>query len=189
MTRTLIASLALIAATSFAPRRAAADGSKYAFVDLQRALEETEDGKKAKAKLKSDFDRKQKELDDKQEELKKMKEALDKKAALMKPEALQKESKDFQDRFVELQSTYQRLQQDLAKKEQDATRNIFTKLQGVVGQIAEREHFAMVLEKNAAVVWGQPSLDITNEVIRMYNASAPVSAAGGGEAKPPAKKK
>src|ERR1043166_1501472 len=105
----LLAFVALAASSlvSLAPRRAAAE-TKLAFVDLQRALEETEDGKKAKAKLKSDFDRKQKELDDKQEELKKMKDALDKKASLMKPEALQKESKDFQDRFVELQQTYQR---------------------------------------------------------------------------------
>jgi outer membrane protein len=186
MNRTLVAFVVLCAAAlPFLSKAAAADTGKYAFVDLQRALEETEDGKKAKAKLKSDFDKKQKELDEKQEELKKMKDALDKKAALMKPEALQKESKDFQDRFVELQQTYQRLQQDLAKKEQDATRNIFTRLQTVVGTIAEREHFAMVLEKNAAVVWGQPSLDITNEVIRMYNTSAP--AASGGDK--PAKKK
>jgi len=52
-----------------APTIALADG-KYAFVDLQRALEETDDGKKAKDKLKKDFDKKQKELDEKQEELK-----------------------------------------------------------------------------------------------------------------------
>src|SRR2546430_746784 len=74
---------------SFSVPALAATG-KFAFVDLQRALEETEDGKKAKAKLKSDFDRKQKELDEKQEDLKKMKENFDKKAQLMKPEALQK---------------------------------------------------------------------------------------------------
>jgi outer membrane protein len=185
----LLALVALVASGTLAPRYAHADNTKYAFVDLQRALEETEDGKKAKAKLKSDFDRKQKELDEKQDELKKIKEGLEKKASLMKPEALQKEQKDFQDRFVELQQTYQRLQQDLAKREQDATRNIFGKLQTVVGTIAEREHFAMVLEKNSAVVWGLPSLDITNEVIRMYNASGGVGAAaiGGGDA--PSKKK
>jgi outer membrane protein len=155
------------------PRQALADGPKYAFVDLGRALGETEDGKKAQAKLKTEFDRRQKELDEKQEELKKMKEALDKKATLVKPEALQKDQKEFQDRFTELQTTYQRLQQDLAKKEQDATRDIMGKLQGVVGSIAEHEHFAMVLERSSSVVWGQPSLDITNEVIRQYNALPP----------------
>jgi outer membrane protein len=158
-------------AGSFATPAFAVTG-KFAFVDLQRALEETDDGKKAKAKLKSDFDRKQQELDAKQEELKKMKEAFDKKAQLMKPEALQKEQKELQDRFVELQTIYQRLQKDLAEKEQAATRGIFTKLQAVVGKIADRDKFDMVLEKNAAVVWGQPSLDITNEVIRMYNADS-----------------
>ena len=168
----LLASAVLL--TSFVLPAVAFAENKYAFVDLQRALEETEDGKKAKAKLKSDFDRKQKELDDKQEELKKMKEAFDKKAQLMKPEALQKEQKELQDRFVELQNIYARLQKDLAQKEQEATRGIFTKLQAVVGKIAEREKFSMVLEKNAAVVWGQPSLDITNEVIRMYNADSGV---------------
>src|SRR5579862_603198 len=101
MNRTKLCALILLGSFA-APTFALAD-TKVAYVDLQRALEETEDGKKAKAKLKSDFDRKQKELDDKQEELKKMKDALDKKAALMKPEALQKEQADFQNRFVELQ--------------------------------------------------------------------------------------
>jgi outer membrane protein len=78
MNRTTLFAL-VIASGMLAPTLALAD-TKVAYVDLQRALEETEDGKKAKAKLKSDFDRKQKELDDKQEELKKMKDALDKKA-------------------------------------------------------------------------------------------------------------
>lgn len=166
MTQKLLAFMLL--GSFLAPTVALAE-PKLAVVDLQRALEETEDGKKAKAKLKADFDRKQHELDAKQDELKKIKEDLDKKLPLMKPEAADAEKKKFQDRFVELQQTYQRLQQDLAKKEQDATSGIFRKLSTVVGTIAEREHFAMVLEKNSAVVWSQPALDITNEVIRLYN--------------------
>ena len=115
---------------------------------------------------------KQKELDEKQEELKKMKEDLDKKAALMKPErcsqgaegapgALRRAAADI----------YARLQKDLAQKEQEATRGIFAQAAGGgAARSPSASSFAMVLEKNAAVVWGQPSLDITNEVIRMYNA-------------------
>lgn len=169
MTRSTIAfTLALTLVSGFAARTAQAD-DKIAFVDLQRALEETNDGKAAKARLKSDFDKKQQELDAKQDELKKMKEALDKKAALMKPEALAKEQQDFQQRFMQLQDTFQRLQKDLAGKEQEATRGILMKLTAVVQKIAERDHFAMVLERTSSVVWGQSSLDITNEVIRTYN--------------------
>lgn len=157
------------------PRLAAAQ--KVACVDLQRALEETEDGKKAKDKLKKDFDRKQKELNDKQDELKKMKDAIDKKRTLMKPEAIAKDEQDLQQRFVELQQTYARLQQELAQKEQEATRGIFAKMQGIVAKIADRDHFDLVIDKSAGVVFNKQSLDITNEVIRMYNSSS----SGGGE--------
>ncbi len=169
MTKLTTCSLLTVLLLPLVPSLAHAE--KYAFVDLQRALEETDDGKKAKARLKSDFDRKQKELDAKQEELKKIKEEIDKKAQIMKPEALAKEQRDFQDRFVALQETFSRLQRDLATKEQEATGGIFKKMQGIVGKIAERDHFTVVIDRNA-VVWGQPSLDITNEVIRMYNGSA-----------------
>jgi len=170
MNRHSLIALVLLGGT-LAPTVALAE-CKFAFVDLQRALEETDDGKKAKAKLKADFDRKQKELDEKQEELKKFKEELDKKLPLMKQEAAQAEQKKFQDRFVELQQIYARLQKDLAGKEQEATGGIFRKLQSAVGTIADREKFCMVFEKNSSVVWGMASLDITNEVIRSYNAGA-----------------
>jgi outer membrane protein len=178
MTRSIFAFAIAYALVGGVAARAAQADDKIAFVDLQRALEETNDGKAAKNKLKADFDKKQQELDAKQEELKKLKEDLDKKATLMKPEALQKAQQDFQQRFVQLQETFQRLQKDLAVKEQEATRGILAKLSQVVQGIAEREHFTMVLERNSAVVYGAPSLDITNEVIRLYN-----SAAGGGKKK------
>lgn len=168
--------LASMIVGSFASRMALAD-DKIAYVDLQRALEETNDGKQAKARLKADFDKKQKELDEKQEELKKAKEDFDKKSAMMKEDAKNKAAQDLQQRFLQLQDTFARLQKDLAAKEQEATRGILAKLSGVVQKIAEREGFAMVLERSSSVVYGKPALDITNEVIRMYNAQA----AGGGK--------
>jgi outer membrane protein len=170
MSRSIFAfTIAALVTGGLTARIAHADDSKIAYVDLQRALEETNEGKAAKSKLKADFDKKQQELDAKQEEIKKMKDDLDKKSSLMKPEALQKAQQDLQQRFLQLQETFQRLQKDLAVKEQEATRGILSKLSQVVQGVAEREHFALVLERNSAVVYGQPSLDITNEVIRLYN--------------------
>ena len=169
MTRSIFAfAIAYALVGGFAARVARAD-DKIAFVDLQRALEETKDGQAAKAKLKSDFDQKQKELDAKQDELKKMKEDFDKKSALMKDDAKQKAQQEMGMRLQQLQETYARLQGDLQKREAEATRGILAKLSTVVQKIAERDHFVMVLERSSSVVYGQPSLDITNEVIRTYN--------------------
>ena len=79
MKTTITLALALLGIGAL-PRAARAE-QKIAYVDLQRALEETEEGKKAKTKLKTDFEKKQHELDARQEELKKMKQDLDKQAA------------------------------------------------------------------------------------------------------------
>jgi len=172
MTRSVFAfSLACALVGGYTARVAHAD-DKIAYVDLQRALEETNDGKAAKARLKSDFDKKQKELDEKQEELKKMKEDFDKKAALMKEDAKIKMQQDMGQRLQQLQETYARLQGDLQKREAEATRGILAKLSSVVQKIAERENFVMVLERSSSVVYGKPALDITNEVIRTYNSQS-----------------
>ena len=90
----------------------------------------------------------------------------------MKEDAKIKMQQDMGQRLQQLQETYARLQGDLQKKEADATRGILAKLATVVQKIAEREGFAMVLERSSSVVYGKPALDITNEVIRTYNSSA-----------------
>lgn len=171
-----VRSLALLA-VALMPSLALAD-VKFVFIDIGRALGEVEDGKKAQAKLKAEFDRRQQELDEKQEELKKMRDELEKKAKIMKPEALQKDRQVFGERVNDLQQTYQRLQQDLSAKEAAATKPIMDRLHEIIGTLAGREHFSVVLERSSSVIWGQPSLDITNEVIRLYNAS-PASSGGG----------
>src|SRR5262245_37291299 len=90
---------------------------KLAFVDLQRALEETEDGRAAKTKLKKLFQSRQRELDDKQEELKRQKEDLDKQRNILSKDALQKRAETLQTGLVELQNAYLSYQKELGEKE------------------------------------------------------------------------
>jgi len=54
-----------------------AEETKLGFVDLRRALAETEEGRKAHTSLKKEFDKKQKELDEQQEEVKKVQRKLE----------------------------------------------------------------------------------------------------------------
>jgi outer membrane protein len=159
-----------LAAVSFVPRLAAAADQKICYVDLQRALEETEEGKKIKSRLKSEYERKQKELDTRQEELKKLKADLDKQAAVLKPEALQVKSNELAQKLSQLQETYMRLQRDLQEKEAAETGKIFKKLQGVIAQLAQGDGCTYVLEKNAGILYAPPSLELTNELIRKFNA-------------------
>src|SRR5437762_454838 len=84
--------LGLPAATAFAQ----AKDDKVAYVDMARALNDVEDGKSAKAKLKREFDDKQKKLDAMQAELKTKKADFDKQKAMMKPDARAQKQEELQ---------------------------------------------------------------------------------------------
>jgi outer membrane protein len=154
-----------------APVAAFAEDIKLGYVDLQRALNETEDGRKAKANLKKVFDAKQKELDEQQEVLKKDIEDLNKKRTLLPAEKVREKEAELQDRMQKVQQTFMRHQQDLSSKEQEATAKIFERMSKIIGKIASTENFTMVLDRQqGGVVFAKPHLDLTNELIRRYNA-------------------
>jgi outer membrane protein len=149
-----------------------ADNSKIkiGYVDMQRVLNEVEDGARAKEKLKKEFNEKQAQLDRKQEELKKKKEDYDKQAAVLKEEAKRQKQQELQQDFIELQQLYAKLQKELSENELGLTKEIFDKAQVVIAEIAQRDGFTLILDKaEGRILYVPPSMDITNEVIRKYN--------------------
>jgi outer membrane protein len=180
---------ALVVAALLAPVAVHAQNqTKIGIVDLQRALNEVEEGKIAKAQLKRDFEQKQKQLDSKQEELRKMKGELDKQAVVMAEDAKRAKAAEFERKLMETQQFYADLQKNLSESEQKATGGIIEKMAKLTGEIAEAEGLTLVLSRNdAGILYAPPSLDITNELVRKYNARFPVAGAKKAEAKPAAK--
>lgn len=158
---------ALVAPLALAAPAAAAD-VKLGYVDLQRALNEVEEGAAAKKALKKEFDEKQKQLDGKQNELKAIKEELDARGSMMKPEVKQEKLADLQKRLMETQQLYVSLQQELSKREADATGEIFKKMGVIMNTMGEGEGYTLIVEKSA-VLYAKGALDLTNELIRRYN--------------------
>lgn len=178
---------ALTLATALASPALAVAQAKIAFVDFQRAITEVDEGKAAKAQLKKDFDEKQKQLDLKTDEIKKAQADFDKQAMVMSAEAKASKGAELDRRKMEVQEFFMKLQQDLSSRERDAMRGIFEKMQGVVKEIADADGLAMVIDRSA-LVYAQPSLDATNELIRKYNGRFPGAGAAPKKADAPAKK-
>jgi len=183
MSRWLVLAIFLLGSS---PITAFAEEVKLGYVDLQRALNETEDGRKAKANLKKVFDAKQKELDEQQEALKKDIEDLNKKRTLLPADKVREKESELQDRMQKVQQTYMRHQQDLSAKEQEATAKIFERMSKIITKIAVAENFTMVLDRQqSAVLFAKPHLDLTNDLIRRYNAgegAAPGASASAADA-------
>ncbi len=190
MSRSTLKTLLLIALAA-GPALARAE-QKLGYVDLQRALNEVDEGKAAKALLKKDFDEKQKQLDAKKAEFDKLQADLEKQAVVMSDAAKKERAAELDRRARELQGLFVQLQKDLTDRERDATKGIFDRMAIIVREIAEADGFSMVFEKGAGLVYAPPSADLTNELIRKYNARHPAGAAPAKKAEgkaAPAKKK
>lgn len=177
--------LAAAVALSLALLPAAARAEqKIGYVDLQRALNEVDEGKAAKALLKKDFDEKQKQLDVKKTEFEKLQSDFEKQAVVMSEQARKEKGQDLDRRARDLQALFMNLQKDLSDREREATRGIFDKMATIVREIAEADGFTMVLEKGSGIVYAPASLDLTNELVRKYNGRFPPGAAKKADATP-----
>lgn len=144
---------------------------KIAVVDLQRALHETEDGRKAKATLKKVFDERQKTLDKQQNDLKAMKESLDKQHDVLTPAVLAKKQEELQKAFTELQTTYMEFQRELQAKEGELTKDILERMQRIMRRVGQTEGYTLIMERNESGVLFVPSnYDLTDMLIQRYNA-------------------
>ncbi len=148
---------------------------KLAYVDMQRALVEVEEGRSAKAKLQAEVERRKKEFDAEQAKLRDDKAVLDKQGAMMSEEVRNQKFTELQKRLFELTQKAEKMQVELADKERTELKKIFEKMDPIIAGIAQREGFTMVLERSdSGLVYAPANLDVTNELVRSYNDKFPV---------------
>ena len=175
------APLLLAAASVLALAAPAAAEGKVAVVDVQHAVMQTEDGIRAQGTLKKLFDRRQQELDGKQTELARAREDIEKQSRVVSREALAKRMDDWQRRMVELQTVFVDYNKELQKMQGELTAPIIKKVIGVIDRLAKKNGYELILDKQAAP-YARPDLDLTEQIIQMYN-SGDAGDSGGDEKK------
>ena len=183
--RRFLFALALVSAVPLAARAQ----MKIGYVDVQRAVQEVEEGKQARTRLKTELEQKRANLDQKRATLEKMKADYDKQVVTLSEEAKRKKQEELQKAFIEAQNEAGQMQEELSGKEQEAMSGISKRLLQVVAEVSDKESFTFVLDK-AALLYAPAASDVTNEVVRRYNerfgsgSKAPAKPAAG-NAKPP----
>lgn len=162
--------IAIGVAASLTTGMARAEDTKIATVDLQKALQSVEAGKKAKAQLEKEFAAKKKDIEKEQAALKKMDEEFKKQSVVMNEEARAKKQGELQARFMKYQEMAARSQAELQQKEAQLTEPLINKLRGVVSDVAKKKGYTLVLEKNEnTVLYSQDKDDLTNDVVTSFN--------------------
>ncbi len=157
----------LVSSFAFAQKK---DEVLIGYVNLQRAILEVEEGKRAKASLKVTFEAKQAELQKREAELMKLKEALEREAAAASEAANRQKVIEFQNKMMELQKVFMEEQKGLAELEQKELAGITNKMRGVIDDIGKVGGYTLILEiQDSRLLFAKTHLDLTNEVIRKYN--------------------
>lgn len=143
---------------------------KVAIVDLQKALNEVDEGKKAKAAIQADMDAKKKQLDVMKEEIKKMREDLEKQKAVLAKAALETKANAIQTKFLEFQQKAMQYDQELKQKEVASIQKILDALKLKVVALAKEKQYTIVYENSADIVlYSSTATDITGDLIQAYN--------------------
>jgi len=143
-------------------------GPKLGVVNFQRALNEVEEGRTAKATLEGRYEQARLEVEALRTSVDVMGQDLEAQRPMLSPEALRDKESAYQAKAIEFQQAMMEQQQTMALMEQELTGEILEKLYAVAGTIGAEGGFNLIVE-SSAVVYVNGTVDITDQVIARFN--------------------
>lgn len=172
------------------PAASPAAPSKVGVISIRGAIGNTAEGKQAQAELQSAFAPRQTEIENMNKQINDLRQRL---AAC--------EGKCSQDEIQRLTTQGQRLTQQLDRKNtefnedsqaalSDVMDRIGRKMVDVLDRYARENGYTLVLDSsspNTPILFNSSQIDVTNDIVRLYDQAYPVKT-GGAQPKPPAAK-
>ncbi len=176
--------LAMAPAAAFAqaqPPQAFPESPRLAVVNIQRVAAESTEGKASTARVQALNQKKIGELNELNKKLQADQQKLQSQGPMLNEAArgdlernIDKEQKDLQRAQQDAQEEVQQLQQDLQNAFQ-------AKLLPIIQQVVNERKIAILFSQaDAGIVYADPGLDLTADVIKRFNAAATSAAPGAG---------
>lgn len=178
--------LTVVALILTAPALPAQGPTKVGIINIQGAIVTTKDGEKARNAIRVKYDPRAKDLETRNGELQKKKEALQKGANTLSAEASEKLRREIEDIQKKLQWDSDDLQQELQAEEGKLVNEIGQRMIQVIDEYAKAQALTIVLDvstQQSPVLWAANGIDITQQIIELYDKKFGVS---GGAAAPAA---
>lgn len=148
-------------------------GVKYAFVYVQRIATESAEGKAATAKVQALNEQKTKELQDKNKALQANQQKLEQGGNVLNEVARAQLASDIDKQQKDIQRFTEDAQQDIQSLQQQLQDDFQRKLQPVIQKIAQEKQLHMIFSvTDSGLIWGDPALDLTGEVIKEFDGGA-----------------
>lgn len=166
--------LFLWSATGFA-----ADVAKIGVVDFQRILETSSAGKASQAEINKHGKKMETDLKNKQAELQELKKKLEREALVMSREMRDEKERDFRIRLNDFKSIEKRYKQELAVLNKRLVKQMQGDVFNLVAELGKKEGYLLIVERlEGGVIYSPQTIDVTDQLIQIYNQKFAGKAAG-----------
>ncbi len=174
----MIKKLFLVLAVSFClVGDALAAEIKVAVVDFQRALNDVNEAAGVRKKLEGMYGERKVTIEKLQKTLEAKKADIDAQSVVLSDSARRAKEEEFMKSQVEFQQTYSRYESEMQQAYYAAMQDFIEKMKKIAVAIGQERGYTVVLEATeGGVVYWSDSIDITEELIKRYNAANPATA-------------
>jgi len=141
-------------------------GLRLASFSPQRAFSASAEGKAGMARLAALQEKRAREIDDRNKTLQSQEQALQRSLAVLSEEARSQRAKEVEKFKLDVQRFIEDAQAELLGLQRDIESAFVLKLQPAIEQVAKAKGVQVVVNlDDASIVWADPALDITAEVV------------------------
>jgi len=152
-------------------------GTKYAFVNIQRIAAESAAGKTLAGKVQALNQQKVNELNEKNKALQATQQKLDAGASVLSATAVAQLQKEIERQQIDIQRFTEDAQQDVTNLQTQLQDEFQVRLSPIIQQVATERGLHMLFSVvDSGLVWADPALDISAEVIQRFDAAPAASA-------------
>jgi outer membrane protein len=146
-----------------------ADVAKIGVINMQRVLETSSAGKAAIAEIKNQKQEMEAELQRKKEEIEELRKQLERDAMVLSREKREEKEREGRIKLNDFKTLQKRYVAELKQQEQKHLKSIQKDVSQLIERIGKREGYLLIV-KSVGVLYSPVSIDITDQLIKEYNA-------------------
>lgn len=166
--------LGALAMVFLQPAPVAAQAIKIGVVDLQKFQKNSKAFQKASVSVKKKFDDMQQKLNDERNAVAKLDEEFKKQSMMLSLDAQEDKKRELEKKQRQYKFMYDEFTQEMKETEMDAIKKIMMELEKIVGKMAEKEGFTIILERRTlGLLYFNSAIDMTDRVTEAYDKQNP----------------
>lgn len=160
---------------------------KIGLVNIQEAIVSTAEGKKAMADLQKKYQPRQQEVQKLQQDIQAVSDQLQKQSATLSDEEQRRLNRDLEEKQKVLKRTTEDAQADFTSDRDEMFRRIGQKLVKQIDDYARQNGFSLIIGSDQVpIYYAAKEVELTDEIVRLYDAANPADVTTGGTAAPAA---